>query len=173
MVRYVGCFACSSWSDWEAKDRRGNARQAIVFHLVPVEEEPAVTQEPAPAAPPNQPLGELRKKAFASATEAPQSNPKEAKRLHYERSEAVRVYVLGRANRICEACERPAPFLRPDGSAYLEPHHTRRVSDGGPDHPRWVGAVCPNCHRQIHYGADGLLLNRALQDRLGKLEGEA
>src|ERR1700746_1774493 len=24
----------------------------------------------------------------------------------------------------------------------------RRLSDGGPDHPRWVVAVCPNCHRR-------------------------
>ena len=130
MVRYDGCFACSAWGYREAKDRRGNARQAIVFYLVPVEGEPAVAPEPAPPTSPEQSLGELRKKALASAAEAPRSDPKEAKRLHYERSEAIRVYVLGRAKGVCGACQRPAPFLRLDGSPYLEPHHTRRVSDG-------------------------------------------
>ena len=58
-----------------------------------------------------------------------------------------------------------------DGTLYLEPHHTRRLSDGGPDHPRWVGALCPNCHREIHHGADGVRKNKRLQQSLGKLEG--
>jgi hypothetical protein len=34
----------------------------------------------------------------------------------------------------------------------LEPHHIRRLGDGGPDDPRFMGAVCPNCHREIHHG---------------------
>ncbi|WHQ72664.1 HNH endonuclease signature motif containing protein [Methylorubrum extorquens] len=44
---------------------------------------------------------------------------------------------------------------------YLEPHHTRRVSDGGPDDPRFVGAVCPSCHREIHHGLNGQARNKA------------
>jgi HNH endonuclease len=39
--------------------------------------------------------------------------------------------------------------------AYLEPHHLRRVSNGGPDHPAHVISLCPNCHRRVHAGADG------------------
>ncbi len=78
---------------------------------------------------------------------------------YYERSKAVRDYVLARANRVCESCERSAPFMRKDGSPYLEPHHIRRVSDGGPDHPSWVAAVCPNCHREIHHRKDGAAIN--------------
>jgi hypothetical protein len=82
-----------------------------------------------------------------------------------------RKYVLARAGEVCESCGNPAPFLRKDGSPYLEPHHTRRVSDGGPDHPRWVGAICPNSHREIHYGEDGEEKNQRLQQHLGVLEG--
>jgi hypothetical protein len=37
----------------------------------------------------------------------------------------------------------------------LEPHHIRRLADGGPDHPRWVAALCPTCHRRVHHGVDG------------------
>lgn len=54
----------------------------------------------------------------------------------------------------------------------LEPHHTRRLTDGGPDHPRWVGAACPACHREIHHGEHGRIKNEALQDKLGTIEGE-
>jgi hypothetical protein len=50
------------------------------------------------------------------------------------------------------------------------PH--RRVSDGGPDHPRWVGAICPTCHRNIHHGIDGLAINEKLMARLGEIEAE-
>ena len=64
-----------------------------------------------------------------------------------------------------------APFARPDGTPYLEPHHTRRLSDGGPDHPRWVAAVCPNCHREVHHGTKGQEKNRSLQALLAELEG--
>jgi 5-methylcytosine-specific restriction protein A len=90
---------------------------------------------------------------------------------YHRRSAAVRMYVLARADGTCESCNSPAPFCREDGTAYLEPHHTRRLSDGGPDHPRWVGAVCPNCHREIHHGAEGKEKNTRLQQDLAVPEG--
>lgn len=173
-VRYLGCFACNSWHFRQAKDKSGKSRRAIVFHLVPLEEVhvPAVPSHAAPTQLPLdlQPLDELRKKAFASASPAEESSPKKAKRLYYERSEAIRAYVLRRAGSVCEACGKAAPFHRMDGSPYLEPHHTRRRSDGAPDHPRWVGAICPNCHREIHHGVNGESLNRRLEERLGAIE---
>ena len=60
-------------------------------------------------------------------------------RLHAvrERSAAVREYVLARSTGVCEGCGTPAPFVTAQGAPYLEPHHTRRLSDGGPDHPAW------------------------------------
>jgi 5-methylcytosine-specific restriction protein A len=88
----------------------------------------------------------------------------------YRRSEAVKVYVLRRAAGVCEACREPAPFTTVKGQPYLEPHHIRRLADGGPDHPRWVAAICPNCHRRIHHGQDGQEVNDALAHRIGELE---
>ena len=114
---------------------------------------------------------QLRERAYEAASQAERGEPKEAKRFYYEKSAAVREYVLSRAAGTCEACGAPAPFLRTDGTPYLEPHHTRRVSDGGPDHPRWVGAVCPNCHSEIHHGIHGEEKNQHLQRALGVLEG--
>jgi hypothetical protein len=65
-----------------------------------------------------------------------------------------------------------APFLRLNGSPYLEPHHTDRLSDGGPDDLRTVAGVCPNCHRRIHHGKDGDEVNKALKSYLSSLESE-
>jgi 5-methylcytosine-specific restriction protein A len=74
------------------------------------------------------------------------------------------VYVLKRANGVCEACANPAPFFTAKKRPYLEPHHVGRLADGGPDHPRFVAAVCPNCHRRVHSGADGSAYNAKIAE---------
>ena len=166
-VRYLGNFTCSSWEWTTAPDTTGTPRKAMVFHLIPVQlEESAVSLRPTVA------LDVLRQRALESATGAGEANRSEAIRIAYERSEAVREYVLARADGRCEACGKPAPFARDSGEPYLEPHHTRRLSDGGPDHPRWVGGICPNCHREIHYGKEGKQLNEKLQRYLDGREVE-
>jgi 5-methylcytosine-specific restriction protein A len=170
-ARYLGCFACNSWEPRIAPDKRGQSRRAIVFHLVPVGERlPSEAEDLIEVAVAEGSLEEMRRRALASGSEATQANTREAKLRYYERNATVRAYVLRRANGTCEACQRPAPFRRSDGTPYLEPHHTRKLSDSGPDHPRWIGGICPNCHRQIHYGSDGQDVNRRLQDSLGALE---
>ena len=30
--------------------------------------------------------------------------------------------------------------------------------------PRWIVALCPNCHREVHYGINGDELNQRLSD---------
>ncbi len=79
-------------------------------------------------------------------------------------------YVLARAKGRCEGCKKPAPFIRLDGSPYLEPHHIRRVSDGGPDNPAFVIALCPNCHRLVHAGRDGKFYNDELLASMETIE---
>jgi len=86
------------------------------------------------------------------------------------RSEAIRRYVLTRADGYCEGCQEPAPFNDREGKPFLEPHHTTRVADGGPDHPRNVIALCPNCHRRVHHSADGKAFNERLRSRLRRIE---
>ncbi|WP_233546089.1 HNH endonuclease [Salinibius halmophilus] len=61
--------------------------------------------------------------------------------------------VLARAGGICEQCNCPAPFNRAsDGSAYLEVHHVKPLASGGEDTVCNAIALCPNCHREAHYG---------------------
>jgi 5-methylcytosine-specific restriction protein A len=170
IYRFRGCFAFAGWQLVDAPDRDGKQRKAIVFQLVPVTEvEPAPSVEVDEAELVNKSLAELRALALAAAS-TPKSPSKEARRTYYARSATVKAYVLKRANGHCEACKKEAPFLRKSGLPYLEPHHIRRIADGGPDHPKFVGAVCPTCHRLIHYGEGGAELNSDLEQYVVELE---
>ena len=64
------------------------------------------------------------------------------------------VEVLGRADGSCERCKRSAPFTRKkDGTPYLEVHHIVQLANDGEDTVENALALCPNCHRELHYGA--------------------
>ncbi|WP_417448483.1 HNH endonuclease [Idiomarina abyssalis] len=83
----------------------------------------------------------------------------------YVRDPEVVSWVLAEAKGVCECCNQPAPFERADGSPFLEVHHVLRLADGGADTIHNAVAICPNCHRRLHYGADkqqlaGKLLNK-------------
>lgn len=70
----------------------------------------------------------------------------------FSRNPDVVAEALIRANGICQACKRPAPFARrSDGSPYLEVHHKIPLANGGVDTVENAIAVCPNCHRRAHY----------------------
>jgi 5-methylcytosine-specific restriction endonuclease McrA len=71
----------------------------------------------------------------------------------FKRDADVIAEALIRANGICEKCDKEAPFKRKsDGTPYLEVHHIKRLADGGEDTIENAIAVCPNCHRELHFG---------------------
>jgi len=71
----------------------------------------------------------------------------------FRRNADVIVEVLRRASGVCEKCKKPAPFLRrSDGTPFLEVHHWKPLADGGEDTVENAGALCPNCHREAHFG---------------------
>jgi predicted HNH restriction endonuclease len=71
----------------------------------------------------------------------------------FRRNPDVVAEVLHRAKGICECCRRPAPFVSESTRApYLEVHHRRFLSDGGEDTVENAVALCPNCHREKHFG---------------------
>lgn len=153
--------------------RDRNLRHGIRFHLVPAD---AATNETVGAdvedveddGPTS--MADLRQRALDAATATSERKTGDAARSYYARSRTVARYVLARAAGVCESCREPAPFKRRNGTPYLEPHHTRRRADNGPDHPKWVGAICPTCHRRIHHGADGAQVNAELMTRIAALE---
>jgi predicted HNH restriction endonuclease len=72
----------------------------------------------------------------------------------FRRNADVIAAVLRRAHGRCESCDRDAPFLRvSDGTPFLEIHHKVPLAAGGEDTVANATALCPNCHRKMHFGA--------------------
>ena len=159
LVRYEGEMVCAGYREVRAPDADGYDRRAYVFELVPLEDVSAEVRLETHERP-EEPLQSLREKAKAASTVGVSSGS--SRREVYRRSAAVRAYVLARAGGRCEACGAAAPFRTSSGEPFLEAHHVRRLSDGGPDDPAYVGAVCPNCHRHAHYAADATAFNDRL-----------
>lgn len=89
--------------------------------------------------------------------------------VRYVRDPNVIVWVLEMANGHCEVCEQPAPFVRDDGSPYLEVHHVRPLAEGGPDTVDNAIAACPNCHRRLHHARERHSMRTAVIRRIGRL----
>ncbi|TOH95879.1 hypothetical protein CGI69_24690 [Vibrio parahaemolyticus] len=71
----------------------------------------------------------------------------------YARDPAIVAFALNRAKGVCEQCKHDAPFISSStGLPYLEVHHVIPLKDGGSDTVENVKALCPNCHREAHYG---------------------
>ena len=83
------------------------------------------------------------------------SEPKIVTTKAYNRNPFVVAAALKRADGHCEMpdCQTPL-FRRHDGSNYLEVHHILPLAKGGPDSLDNVAALCPRCHRLLHFGAD-------------------
>jgi 5-methylcytosine-specific restriction protein A len=173
-LRYVGQFVCAGYYERDdVPDLNGNLRRAIVFELVAFNSEGGALDPVAMSAAESDarwrmPLDALRERA--SRTVGNQPDASEAKRRTYARSEDLRVYVRRRADGSCEGCGQQAPFVTARGHPYLEPHHTRRLWDGGPDDYHHVIALCPTCHRRVHHAADGESYNSELRVKLASIE---
>lgn len=71
----------------------------------------------------------------------------------FKRNPLVVAEVLALAGGKCQSGLRDAPFKREDGRPYLEVHHVVWLANGGEDSVENAIALCPNCHREAHYGA--------------------
>ncbi|MFC2054753.1 HNH endonuclease [Chloroflexota bacterium] len=174
MVQYIGEMSYLGHHETQAPDRNGNLRQAIIFELAldQIVEEASTLQIPIQQVSDrilySSPLEEIRAMAIAKST--PGLTPQQRKVDVYNRSQAIEVYVLRRADGVCEGCGDPAPFLNKDDRPYLEAHHIFRLSDDGPDYPDYVAALCPNCHRRAHYSKNGEKFNEHLFDKITIME---
>lgn len=73
--------------------------------------------------------------------------------IAYKRNPDVVAEVLDRAQGHCEQCKSKAPFTRRrDWTPYLEVHHIVQLSQDGDDTVENAIALCPNCHREQHFG---------------------
>jgi 5-methylcytosine-specific restriction protein A len=173
-ARYVGQMICTGYQERTGPDKDGRHRKVIVFELTPLDalDDKATSELDEETASERslwtKDLNELRRMA-GEASSRP-STARERKSVARVRSRAVRVYVLKRADGICEGCGDKAPFSTPEGRPYLEPHHIRRLSDGGPDDPQCVAGLCPNCHRRAHYSKDANEFNSTISEFVTRME---
>ncbi len=102
------------------------------------------------------------------------SKPNKIKTLttQYERDALVREWVLNNASGICECCKQKAPFISDTGLPFLEVHHLRQLSEAGSDKISNAVALCPNCHRELHYGILRTELVQNLYRLIGRLVPE-
>ncbi len=70
----------------------------------------------------------------------------------YKRDPLVVAETLRLANGHCELCEVKSPFKTKEGRDYLEVHHVIPLSKQGSDTVSNTVALCPNCHRMLHFG---------------------
>ncbi|KXU87140.1 hypothetical protein CR51_36000 [Caballeronia megalochromosomata] len=82
----------------------------------------------------------------------------------YLRNPKVRKRVIEYANGLCEYCRRPG-FLKLSGERYLEAHHIISLADNGDDSFDNVIGLCPEHHREAHFGANG----EALEEKFLKV----
>jgi 5-methylcytosine-specific restriction protein A len=87
-----------------------------------------------------------------------------------KRDPAVVAWVLRNANGTCELCSSIAPFFTSENRPYLEIHHVVTLASGGPDTVFNTVALCPNCHRAMHFSSARAALTEKLYHRTPRLQ---
>ncbi|EHN67946.1 HNH endonuclease [Aliivibrio fischeri] len=163
-VRFCGICSYVTHHIEQRLDKNSMLRDAFIFHLEIDSQNinNSVNNDKAPyliKPTKSKSLKQLRDIAIAK-TPAKTSTKEKLQHIHY-RSEAIKLYAKKRAKGICEACHMNAPFEAKSGP-YLEVHHLTRLADGGSDTPENVIALCPTCHRKVHYSIDKDELNNKM-----------
>jgi len=168
---FINQFNCTGYHIKQGPDKNGQTRMIIKFELQVVDSPKSEndTDEFVDEIN-NKTLDELRQLALNTVNTTQKANLQLRKVIVRIRAAAIKRYALLRANGICESCNKPAPFVTVSDSHFLEVHHLNKLSDGGLDHPINVAAVCPNCHRRVHYGKDGIDYNNRIKELVLKKE---
>lgn len=90
----------------------------------------------------------------------------------YARDPQIRAAVMQRAKGRCELCGKLG-FKKPDGKRYLESHHIIALANEGVDRMTNVIALCPNDHREAHFGEQGVELEKEMIAKVLAIEGNA
>lgn len=164
-VTYVGEYEYADHFRQELTDANGVRRDAIRFELRPAGADEVTVADPSSP--------EELYQAAAGHGGGPSggaSSSDTGTGTSYTRSEVVKRYARAVADGHCIGCDSAAPFEDEAGDPFLEVHHLTRRSDGGVDHPDNVVAICPNCHREVHYGRGGEELNEELRAAVAERE---
>lgn len=91
--------------------------------------------------------------------------------LVYARDPRIRASVMKRAKGNCEYCAKLG-FKKSEGGRYLECHHIIALADEGKDRMTNVIALCPNDHREAHFGERGDELEKEMIEKVKALQGK-
>lgn len=89
--------------------------------------------------------------------------------LQYSRDKEIVAWILQNSNGYCECCKEKSPFNKEDGSPFLEVHHMKQLSENGSDTVTNAIAICPNCHRELHYGINNKILMEHIYSSVKRL----
>lgn len=147
---FKGIYKVLSYGFNSPKEGKRAGDKLLVFHLIPAANIYESNLELTGLQSPNF-LIDLRKKILTDEQKSVAG--KSLSVTEYKaRSAQVKKYALLRANGICELCGKNAPFISSSNYPFLEVHHIYSLVDDGPDLPSNVSAICPNCHREAHFG---------------------
>jgi len=88
----------------------------------------------------------------------------------YPRNNTLKNYVKRRSNYSCEmpGCHYHG-FYKDNEELYIEVHHIIPLSEGGEDSINNTVALCPNCHRALHYANNRQELREILLNYLRRV----
>jgi 5-methylcytosine-specific restriction protein A len=137
-------------------DEDGNSREVYLFPLMRKDRTtPVIPKRELDKTFETKVRRESRRSLEELKTEASKSTAIPGSRVttstSYQRNPAVKAYTLKRADGVCELCEQDAPFKNKSGKPYLEVHHIKQLADDGYDNIENTVALCPNCHKKMHY----------------------
>jgi 5-methylcytosine-specific restriction protein A len=167
LYQYEGLFEVKFWSLEFQQEGKRKGDKLVKYILQPIDKfdnQDQLTQNPLENVilEPSE-FYNLRKKVLKNSNKP--IKPNSIVLTEYKtRSIEIKKYTLLRSKGICENCGKDAPFLNSNNIPFLEVHHIFSLADDGPDHPINVAAICPNCHREAHYGKD----KETLKDRLAQ-----
>lgn len=83
----------------------------------------------------------------------------------FKRSPVVRGNVLIRSSGKCEYCGKLG-FKMSKNRIYIETHHIQQLSEKGRDIESNVAALCPEHHREAHYGLNKMIIKNELTKKM-------
>ena len=102
-------------------------------------------------------VGKARRETILDRAKSAKGKPsrRTVQRNDFVRNPYVVAAAIIRSNGKCEMpnCTRDL-FSKDDGSPYLEVHHVHPLAEGGDDTLVNAAALCPHCHRFLHFGLE-------------------
>jgi 5-methylcytosine-specific restriction protein A len=174
LYRFEGIFKTIAWEIDEQKEGKRKGDKLVKFILRPfddiIEEINLPVQDPLEdIVLEPQDFYKLRKKV-ANIKEKPKKEKLFVLTEYQDRSYQIKQYALLRAKGKCENCGHDAPFVNTNNIPFLEVHHIFSLSDEGPDTAINVAAICPNCHKEAHYGKQKENLKNTLSQKIANKE---